>query len=40
MPFMAAAPNFGAEMPDNEPLKLPIVVLTADTIYTFHVLFI
>ena len=32
MPLIAVAPNFVAGIVDNEPLKLPIGVLTADTI--------
>jgi hypothetical protein len=33
-PLIAAAPILGAETDDNAPIKLPIAVLTADTIYT------
>jgi hypothetical protein len=35
---MATAPSLGAEIPDRDPLKLPIGVLTADTIYTSFIL--
>lgn len=33
-PLMAVAPNLVADTEDNLPLKLPIGVLTAATIYT------
>ncbi len=32
---MAAAPNLGAVTVDNPPIKLPIGVLTAETMTTF-----
>ena len=34
-PFIAAAPRREAETVDNEPIKLPIGVRTAETITTF-----
>ena len=37
-PLIAAAPNFGAGTDDNDPIKLPIGVLTADIIYTSFIL--
>ena len=36
---MAAAPNFGAGTVDNPPMKLPIGVLTAETITTLLFIF-
>jgi hypothetical protein len=37
---MAVAPNFGAVTVDNPPIKLPIGVLTAETITTLLLIFI
>ena len=34
-PFMAMAPNLVAGTVDNDPIKLPIGVLTAETMTTF-----